>query len=424
MRLVPAPSAHPKGLRPIRTPLHNNKDIPIVAVVPQEVALLMLIFALVVLPRMVQRFRIPAPLTSFGLGMAATIFVGNHAQDPTLALLSTLGIASLFLFAGLEVELSDFSRGRWPLIRHIIMRAVNLGAVAYGLMHYFSFSWQVSALLGLAVLTPSAGFILDTLTALNLNDEERYWIRMKAISGELFALVVLFAVLQSSSVATLAWSSAALLAMIVALPLVLIALGRVVVPYARGSEFSLLVMVGVISAYLTYKLGVYYLVGAFLAGFVAKLLRTRMPTLASDENLHAVRMFASFFVPFYFFYNGMAVPGGAFTFESLLLGLALTLVVVPVRTGLLWLQRRLIRGEAGMASLRVSAALTPTLIFTLVIATILRERFDIADALYGALLIYAGLTTLLPSLVMTRPVDFDLLPDTADGLAAASDPRH
>ena len=168
----------------------------------------------------------------------------------------------------------------------------------------------------------------------------------------------------------------------------------------------------------------YYLVGAFLAGFVAKLLRTRMPTLASDENLHAVRMFASFFVPFYFFYNGMAVPGGAFTFESLLLGLALTLVVVPVRTGLLWLQRRLIRGEAGMASLRVSAALTPTLIFTLVIATILRERFDIADALYGALLIYAGLTTLLPSLVMTRPVDFDLLPDTADGLAAASDPRH
>ena len=392
--------------------------------IPQEVALLLLIFALMVVPRVVQRFRIPAPLASFGLGMAATVFVGNHAQDPTLALLATLGISSLFLFAGLEVELNDFSRGRWPLIRHVVMRAVGLSVVSYGLMIYFAFSWQVAVLLALAVLTPSAGFILDTLPSLKLDDEERFWIRMKAISGELLALVVLFAVLQSSSLATLAWSSAALLAMIVALPLVLIALGRVVVPYARGSEFSLLVMVGVISAYLTYKLGVYYLVGAFLAGFVAKLLRTRMPTLASDDNLHAVRMFASFFIPFYFFHKGMAVPGGALTGDALVMGLALTLVVVPIRTGLLWTQRRMIRGESRMASLRVAAALTPTLIFTLVIATILRERFNISDVLYGALLIYAGLSTIMPSLLMSKPVDFDLLPDTDDRPKPAADSQH
>ena len=381
--------------------------------IPQDVALLLLIFALVVVPRMLQRYRIPAPLASFGLGLAATFFIGGLAKDTTLALLSTLGIASLFLFAGLEVELSDFRRGRWPLIRHIVLRAVNLALVSYGLTHYFAFSWQASVLLSLAVLTPSAGFILDTLPALDLDDEERYWIRMKAISGELFALVVLFGVLQSDSAATLAWSSAALLAMIVALPLTLIALGRVVVPYAPGSEFSLLVMVGVISAYLTYKLGVYYLVGAFLAGFVAKLLRARMPKLASDDNLHAVRMFASFFVPFYFFYQGMAVPAGAFSGDALLLGLGLTLVIVPVRLGLLWLQRRMIRGETKMASLRVSAALTPTLIFTLVLATILRERFGISATVYGALLIYAGLATMLPSLVMRKPVDFNMLPDEA-----------
>ncbi len=381
--------------------------------IPQDVALLLLIFALVVLPRMLQRYRIPAPLASFALGMAATFFVGGKTLDSTLALMSTLGISSLFLFAGLEVELSDFRRGRWPLIRHIVLRAVNLALVTYGLVHFFDFSWQAGVLLSLAVLTPSAGFILDTLPALDLDDDERYWIRMKAISGELFALIVLFGVLQSESVATLAWSSAALLAMIVALPLTLIALGRVVVPYAPGSEFSLLVMVGVISAYLTYKLGVYYLVGAFLAGFVAKLLRVRMPKLASDDNLHAVRMFASFFVPFYFFYQGMAVPSGAFSGDALLLGLGLTLVIVPARLGLLWLQRRLIRGESMMASLRVSAALTPTLIFTLVLATILRERFGISATLYGALLIYAGLATMLPSLVLRKPVDFDMLPDEA-----------
>lgn len=376
-----------------------------------EVALLALIVALMVLPRVLQRWRLPAPLSSFALGMAAAHVLGSHAQDATLALLATLGISSLFLFAGLEIDLGDFARGRWPLLRHVLLRLLTLGAATWLLTRHAGLSWQASMLLGLAVLTPSAGFILDTLAALELDEEERYWIRMKAISGELLALVILFVVLQSGSAATLAWSSAALVAMIVALPLTLVGLGRIVVPYARGSEFSLLVMVGVIAAFLTYKLGVYYLVGAFLAGFIARLLRTRMPTLASDDNLHAIRMFASFFVPFYFFHKGMGVPGGAMTGDALLLGAGLALLILPARLGLLWLQRRLIRGESARGSLRVSAALMPTLIFTLVLAGILRERFGISDTLYGALLIYAGLATMLPSLLLSRPVDFDMLPE-------------
>ena len=217
--------------------------------------------------------------------------------------------------------------------------------------------------------------------------------------------------LQSWSLESLGWSSAALVAMIVGLPLFLLGLGRLVIPHARGSEFSLLVMVGVIAAFMTYKLGVYYLVGAFLAGFMAKLLRKRMPSLASEENLHAIRMFASFFVPFYFFYKGMGVPAGALTVEALQVVAVLTLVGLPVRVGLVWVQRRVIKGESALASLRVAAALTPTLIFTLVLASILRERFQISDALYGGLLIYAGMTTMLPSMVMARPVDFDMLPE-------------
>lgn len=377
---------------------------------PQEVVLLILIVCLLVLPRMLQRYRIPAPLASFGLGMLAALFLSDHGNDPTLALFATLGISSLFLFAGLEVELGDFRRGQWPLVRHVILRAATLSATAYGLVEWLQFPWQAAVLLGLAVLTPSAGFILDTLTALELDEDERYWIRMKAIAGELFALVVLFVVLQSSSATTLALSTVALGAMIVGLPLFLIGLGRYVVPYARGSEFSLLVMVGIVAAYLTYKLGVYYLVGAFLAGFIAKLLRERMPALASDQNLHAVRMFASFFVPFYFFHKGMGVPHGALSWQALGVGVAIALAVLPLRIGVLWLQRRLIAGESVKGSLKVAAALTPTLIFTLVIATILRERYGLPEYLYGALLVYAALATILPSLVMARPLEGDLLP--------------
>jgi Kef-type K+ transport system membrane component KefB len=376
-------------------------------VVTGEVAFLLLIFGLMVIPRALQRFRIPAPLTSFGLGMVATMFLGTFVQDDTLALLATLGISSLFLFAGLEIDLDDLRRGKWPLLGHLVVRSISLTAVGYGAMHFFGFAWQVAALLALALLTPSTGFILDTLSGLGLKEEERYWVTIKAVGGELLALLLLFVVLQSGSAQTMALSSAALLAMIVGLPLLFLLLGRVVAPHAPGSEFSLLVMVGLIAAYLSYQLGVYYLMGAFLAGFTARLLRRRLPLMASDENLHAIQMFASFFVPFYFFHKGLDVPTGALTWKALGLGLLLTAVTLPLRTGSVWVQRRFIRGESSLGSLRVATALTPTLIFTLVLATLMRERFQVSDTLYGALLVYAGISTILPSLVLAKAMDFD-----------------
>jgi len=383
--------------------------MPHLPALTHEIAYLLLIFGLMVVPRMLQRFRLPAPLTSFALGMAAVIFFGSYSEDSTLSLMATLGISSLFLFAGLEIDLEDFERGKWPLIGHLAVRCIAMALTVFLFVHYLQFSWQVATLLALAILTPSTGFILDTLPMLNIDDNERYWVRMKAVSGELFALVVLFLVLQSDSMSTLAWSSAALIGMIIGLPILFIGLGRLVSEHAHGSEFSMLLMVGVIAAFLTYKLGVYYLVGAFLAGFIARLLRRRMPLLASDENLHAIKMFASFFVPFYFFYKGMSVPSGAFTLQSLSIGLTLTLVVLPARIGTVWLERRFIRGETAMGSLRVAASLTPTLIFTLVLAGILRERFNIDEAIFGALLIYAAITTMLPALMLAKPVDYDLL---------------
>ena len=373
-----------------------------------EVGYLALIFGLLVVPRVMQRFLLPAPLTCLALGIVAAIFLAEFSHDATLALLGTLGISSLFLFAGLEVDLRLMRRAAWPLIGHLLFRGGTLGLGVYVGVTYFSFSWQAAALLALALLTPSTGFILDTLESIGLNEDERFWVTSKAIGGELLALAALFAVLQSSSLDRMAWAGGALAAMIVLLPLLFIILGRWVVPHAPGSEFSLLVMVGLIAAYLTKELGVYYLVGAFLAGFIARLLRERLPELASDDNLHAVKLFASFFVPFYFFYRGMNVPGGALTVEALKLGLWLTAAVLPLRIVGVWSQRRFIKHESARSSLNVALALTPTLIFTLVLATILRERFGIPETLYGALLVYAALTTMLPSLLLPKPLDFEL----------------
>jgi Kef-type K+ transport system membrane component KefB len=104
-------------------------------------------------------------------------------------------------------------------------------------------------------------------------------------------------------------------------------------------------------------------------------------TLASPENLEAIRLFASFFIPFYFFHNGLGVPSAALVSASLTYGFALAGCVMPIRLGVVWLQSRLMGHRDGRGSLRVSIALSPTLIFTLVIAELLRENFSISPPL-------------------------------------------
>lgn len=380
----------------------------------RELVYLLLIFALLVIPRALQRFRLPAPITCLLFGIAAMLALGNSVHDPVVTLLSTLGISSLFLFAGLEVDMQELRRGLWPLVAHLAIRIGTLALLSWLGWRYLGLGWQASALLALALLTPSTGFILDTLERLGLDEEERFWVTSKAIAGELLALAALFVVLQAGDPVQLGVSTLAMLALLIGLPLLYVAFGRWIVPHAPGSEFSLLVMAGFVAAFITYKLGVYYLVGAFIAGLVARLLRTRIPRMASDENIHALRLFASFFVPFYFFHAGSQIARDALTLEALGLGLLLTAVVVPLRVAMVWLQRRvLFRGEHEHSTFKVSVALTPTLVFTLVLAEILHSRFGLSGTLTGALVLYTTLNTLLPSLLLRVPFDVDPMQDGA-----------
>jgi Kef-type K+ transport system membrane component KefB len=107
-------------------------------------------------------------------------------------------------------------------------------------------------------------------------------------------------------------------------------------------------------------------------------------------------------VPFYFFHAAARVPADAFQLEALLLGLALSAVLLPLRIGVQWLHRRIVHRESAASSLRVAIALAPTLIFTLVLAGILRERYGLSPPWYGALLVYAFVSTALPAALKRR----------------------
>ncbi|HEY0309953.1 MAG TPA: cation:proton antiporter [Luteimonas sp.] len=385
----------------------------------RDLVYLLLIFGLLVVPRALQRLRLPAPITCLFLGLGAMLLWGEETHDPVVVLLSALGISSLFLFAGLEVEWRTLRRCAGRLLVHLAIRVLALIAAGWLAWRYLDLGWQAAALLALALLTPSTGFILDTLERMGLDEGERFWVTSKAIAGELLALAVLFVALQAGDAMQLGVSSLAMLALLVGLPLLFLALGRWVLPQAPGAEFSLLVMVGMVAAYVTYRLGVYYLVGAFIAGLTARLLRERMPKLASHDNIHALRLFASFFVPFYFFHAGTAISRDALSWEALAVGLVLTAVVLPLRVAVAWLQRRWLFGDNREAALRVSVALAPTLVFTLVLAQILHARFAIPEALFGGLVLYTVLNTMLPSLVLKQTFDIDPL----DGRAAPPNPE-
>ncbi len=359
-------------------------------------------FGLLVLPRALQRFRLPAPLTCFVFGIVHATFFKSFAHDRVIGVVATFGITSLFLLAGLEVDFVELRRQLPRLSGHIALRGVLLAASSWLAIRLLHMPWQPATLFALGLLTPSTGFILDTLPQSGLVDGEQAEVALDAISGEISAILVLFVVSQAGSIETLAVRSVAILLLIILTPLLFLALGKYVVPYAPGSEFSLLLMAGIICAVITEALGIHYLVGAFATGLIAGLLRKRIATLASPENMHAVRLFASFFIPFYFFHEGIEVPAGALVLKAFFYGIALSVLVLPIRFAKNWVRARYFSHRSSMGATRVAVALIPTLVFTLVVAGVLRESFHIDDALFGGLLVYAAISSILPSFVLPR----------------------
>jgi Kef-type K+ transport system membrane component KefB len=392
--------------------------------VATELMYVALLFALFVVPRVLQRWRLPSAITSLALGAAAGIGFGLFAGDQTIQLLSSFGIVSLFLFAGLEVDGAALRGAARTLLQHLAIRIALFLVVTLGAAALLGLEVRPAALVALALLTPSTGFILNSLSGFGLSADERAWVKSKAIATELLALAVLFVVLQSASVGRLVLAAAALVAMIAVLPLLFRAFAALVAPYAPKSEFAFLLMLATVAAYATRHLGVYYLVGAFITGVAARRFREHMPALASEQMLHAVEVFASFFVPFYFFHAGLMLRREDFSSGALLMGAVFLVIGVGASTLSVVAHRRAALGEPPRQGLRVALAMVPTLVFTLVLAEILLDRFYIRAELFGGLIVYTIANTLLPGFVLRSatpvfdaPVLSDVRPNEGSGPA-------
>lgn len=389
--------------------MQQNDAVP--PIVP-ELSYVALLFALFVVPRLLQRYRIPAALTAFALGAVAGLGLNLFREDHTIHLLSTFGIVSLFLFAGLDVELHQLRSEAGVLVQHVALRGALLVLVALAAARLFDLDPRASTIVALGLVIPSTGFILDSLRTLNASERERFWIRAKAIATELMALTLLLVTLQSTTAARLATSMVALALVIGVLPFAFRLFAKVIVPHAPRSEFAFLMMVAVVCALATRRLGVYYLVGAFLVGMAARRFREQLPALASDNMLHAVEAFSSLFVPFYFFHAGLQLRATDFSLAALGTGALLVAFVLPLRLAFVAVHRYLALGERLTTSLRIGVPMLPTLVFTLVMVEILRERAAVPTYLLGGMVIFTIVNTLLPSLWSRNAApDFELTID-------------
>ena len=377
------------------------------AKIPAQLAFIALLFTLFLLPKVLQRFRIPGAITSLMLGAAAT-HLGLFPHDATLNLLSTLGIVALFLFAGLEIDGRELRSNIRALLFHGLMWTALATATAIVAALALDVDWRVAALVALAVVTPSTGFILSSLSQFGLNPAEQKSVRTYAVGSELIALAALFFVLQSTSLRHLALAIAAMIAIVLVIPVAFRGFASVVAPYAPKSEFAFLLMVAIVCAYATRLLGVYYLVGAFLVGVAAQRYRSSHPAMTSEKMIDALESFGSVFIPFYFFHAGMGIAGKHLTLRSAVIAIGLVIVMVPIRIAVVSLHRRAVLGEAFRLALRPASAMIPTLVFTLVLVEILESRFGLSSAIAGGLVLYTVVNTAIPGFVLRgNPADFE-----------------
>lgn len=363
-----------------------------------------LIFVLFFIPKILERFYIPGGLSAFFIGVAFSLGFAELHGDPTINVLAILGISALFLFAGLEVHFDDLKRHANILLQTIALQTVLLIVVVLGVHSSTNMGLRASTLFGLALVTPSTGFIIDSMASVDLSDKQMFVIKTNAIATEILALLLMFITLQIAAPIELAGSTLGILALMGAVPLLFKFFVKKIAPFAPNSEFEFFLILAVSAAIITYKLGAYYLVGAFVVGVSVQRFKDLFPEMNFESMIHAMKLFSGFFIPFYFLQAGSKVDINDLNPISLVLGAGLVVLVAPLRLYITSLHRRLTTEESSRERFEISISMLPTLVFGLVLAGILKKEFQIDSLYFGALLTYTLLITFLPGLILKLQV--------------------
>ena len=364
------------------------------------------IFSLVLIfPKLLLRYKIPSGITALVIGIIVGFFDPKVSTDQLFRFLSQIGITSLFVFAGLEVEFDELKRDRKYLGRYLIKSIFFISILAIAISKIFELSYQWSFLMSLGIFTPSAGFIINSLHSFNISADREYWIKSKAISKEIISIILLFFALQVNEPRAMGVSLAFFAVLYLLLPLIFKFFFRFISPYAPNTEVPFLVALSLISGVISKELGAYYLVGAFMVGLIGSRFKSEIFKDKEESIFMSLSSFFNVFLPFYFFYSGLKINVLEIELNAFLMGLAFVVIFIPLRLFVIYLSVNTLDGENKIGKRKISLSLMPTLIFGLVIAGILKDKNAISDTLFYALIIYTLLSSLVPAFMVPKSYD-------------------
>jgi Kef-type K+ transport system membrane component KefB len=374
-----------------------------------EIQYLIIFSSVLIFPKIIQRFKVPVGITCLALGIVTSSLYPELRHDQLLLLLSRLGITSLFLFAGMEVKVDELKEHKGPLLKHLGFGLIIIFGLSMALQYYFDLDYRVAVILSLGLLTPSTGFILNSLDSYKLTKSQRYWISSKSISEEMMAVLVLFFAMQSHDLNALFISIGVLFILLFGLPIVFRLFIRYIAPYAPKSEVAFLIILALLCGVITKKIGTYYLVGAFIVGIVAGRFKHFMDEKEDKNIFEVLSVFFGIFIPFYFYKSGLNLSLDILTKEGVIIGAFLSLYLIPLRYYYTNFTTINFLGREVYAPWKVSLSLMPTLIFGLVISTILLERYQVKPSIVTGLFIYTIISSILPAFAFETnpPEEYD-----------------
>ena len=360
----------------------------------------LVIFSLVlILPKLLVQFRIPSGITALLIGVIFAGFDPGLSTDQLFRFLAQIGITSLFVFSGLEVNFDEIREDAGYLLKYLSKWIVLLGLSAFAIQHFFNLGYRLSFIFSLGILTPSAGFIINSLHSFKVGSDQEYWIKSKAISKEIVSIILLFLALQSGDLRLMALSLGFFVGLWLILPPIFKFFFKFISPYAPNTEVPFLVVISLISGVISKELGTYYLVGAFIVGLIGSRFRKDIFKESEEAIFHALNSFFNVFLPFYFFYAGAKLSFSEFNLSALQIGGVFLVIFIPIRIAMNTLSLKFVIKEFVQRPYEISLSLMPTLIFGLVIAGVLKNTGKVSNELVYALVFYTLVSSLLPSIL-------------------------
>ncbi len=361
---------------------------------------ILLLGVLFLIPKLVKKLDVPEQITEIFLGLLlGQFFLGVISEQPIVEVMGTIGIITLFFVAGFEVNVRSIMRKKKTLLENGMLHVFLITAIA-GIILLTGKNMTTSFMIGIALVTPSAGFILSAVRSLQLHSYVVEWIETKVISAEILSLLLLLVITNLTQPTKLLIVITGFIVICFLLPSILEFFFLHVLGKTNMQADTFFIFVIAVSlAFATHIIGVHYIIGAFIVGLIirwANESKHNKTSLNEERVLTTFSSFTTIFVPFYFFSVGLMITRDMISWKNIFLAIALFGVVITIKIFSSFIHRRLTLRESFKASTMVALLTAPTLLFTFVTAEILYTAKSISESIYGILIIYGLLTAGIP----------------------------